>query len=69
MSIQGNPMIAATNGTYDVIKRGNKIVRYGLLKKGQKLGTIKRWRGDELLYSMLIKGDYNEVNPNKEYTE
>jgi hypothetical protein len=64
--IAGDPKIVATNGNYMVIKRGKY---YSVIKKGESIFKVKKWRGDELLHSMLIKGGYTKVDPPKDYTE
>lgn len=69
MSIKGNPCIVATNGTYDIICRGDKVKAYTILKKGDSLESVRKWKTEKLLSSMLIKGGYSRVNPPKKYVQ
>lgn len=64
--IPGNPQIVATNGRYNVIKRGS---RYAVLKDGEPLDTVKSWGSRSILSSKLVKGGYDEVDPPKPYKE
>jgi hypothetical protein len=57
-SIKGDPVVVATNGTYCVIRRGHKIHAYGIIKIGDPISSIKRWRDKRVLHSMLTKGNY-----------
>jgi hypothetical protein len=64
--IAGDPKIVATSESYMVIKRGKY---YGILREGDSLFGIRAWKDKKLLYSVLIKGGYEKVDPPKDYTE
>lgn len=61
--ITGNPQIVATNGTYNIIKRGSS---YAVLKDGEPIEKARNWKGKKLLTSFIIKG-YKKVDPPKPY--
>lgn len=67
--LEGNPVIVATNGRYNVIRRGEEHYYYTTIKIGIPLSRVRKWYGKELLNAVVDKGGYKVLEPPKPYTE
>jgi hypothetical protein len=59
-----NVFIVASNGRYNVLKKGEL---YTVIKAGEPLTSVKKWKDRRLLSSMLIKGGYDLIDPHEPY--
>ena len=58
--------ICATNGNYNVLRFGRQ---YTILKKGLPIKQANKWFDKNLLYSLVAKGGYKQLNPEVPYEE